>query len=281
MDLSIIMTVHDREPEILVNSLRWLSIGAFKDAEVIIVDDRSSMSYDWVMEYGKYRFSEFKWVKTGDYDGFRLEHGYGNPSRAFNVGLLEATRANLGLMSSDVLVTKKASISLSSSLKFNLPITPRVLDLESNAEYCGPTRFFPMPWFLIVPRNIALDIGGWDEAYLDGISFEDNDFVGRVGLKCGKILADWDSIIYHQSHYQPAYIPTPDLVEAHEKNRRLTMNKWKGIPFDKEKTPFDVTRKYDPNGFYSMVFTEGSGLLDRAVSLTKGIVKERGNNGDL
>lgn len=245
---SVLMTVHDREPEILLPTLRSLHRSGLDDIELIIVDDRSDMDYSWVKPYATPRFSVVKWATTGDYEGHRL-NGYGNPSKAFNTGLFLATGDRLIVMSSDVIVTSDAVKSMDRHWTPACGYTPRVMDLDTQIEYCGPTRPFPMPWFLVLPTKDVQEMGGWDEQFLAGYAFEDNDFVGRIALKLGTILCDWVPVVYHQTHERPGGTDNYGKeAPAFERNRDLCMKKWGGIPFDSEFTPFTLLKKLDASG---------------------------------
>jgi len=245
---SVLMTVHDREPEVLLALLRSLHRSGLHEAELVIVDDRSSMDYSWIRDYAKPRFSSVKWIPTGEYEGFRAD-GYGNPAHAFNVGLEICTNHRLVVMSSDVIVTPKAVKSMDRFWSPECLWTPLVVDMDSSAEYCGPTRPFPMPWMLAMPTKVAQEVGGWDVAYLNGLCYEDSDFVGRLALRLGVVRCDWGAVVYHQSHVQPAYdVKSEEIMAANARNRDICKKKWGGIPFDSDQPPFTVTKKPDPSG---------------------------------
>ena len=248
MKYSVLMTVHDREPEVVLATLRSLHRSGLSDIELLIVDDRSSMDYSWIRSYAAPRFSSVKWIPTGDYEGFRVE-GYGNPAHAFNMGLEQATGECLVVMSSDVIVTPNAVKSLERFWDPTCLWTPKVIDMDTHHEYCGPTRPFPMPWMLAMPTKVAQELGGWDEIFLMGLCYEDNDFVGRLGLKLGTVRCDRDSVVYHQSHTQPAYqIENEEVLAANGRNRDLCKRKWGGIPFDGEQSCWTMTKRPDPSG---------------------------------
>lgn len=245
---SVLMTVHDRDPEVLLATLRSLHRCGLSDIELVIVNDRSSMDYSWIREYCMPRFSSVKWVDTGEYEGFRVD-GYGNPAKAFNVGLALCTMQRLVVMSSDVIISPRAVWSMNRFWEEGFMYTPKVIDMDSGAEYCGPKRPFPMPWFLVMSTKMAQEVGGWDEKYLNGLCYEDNDFVGRMFKKAGVIRCDWDAWVYHQSHEQPAYnVKNDEVVAANARNRHICRDTWGGIPFDAEIPPFTILRKPDPMG---------------------------------
>ncbi len=232
----------------MLSTLRSLHRCGLAEAELVIVDDRSGMDYSWIRDYAKPRFDTVKWQPTGEYEGFRAD-GYGNPARAFNVGLDICTGERLVVMSSDVIITPGAVKSMDRFHADDALYTPKVIDMDSGVEYCGSRRPFPMPWFLAMPTKVAQQVGGWDEAYLGGFCYEDNDFVARVARRLGVIRCDWEAIVYHQSHVQPAYdVKSDEILAANLRNRDICMKKWSGIPFDDEKAAFTITKKPDPLG---------------------------------
>ena len=248
MKTSVLMTVHDREPEVLLSVLRSLHRCGLSEIELVIVNDRSEMDYSWIRAYAEPRFDTVKWVDAGDYPGFRVE-GYGNPAHAFNVGLELCTGERLIVMSSDVVITPRAVWSMERFWTKDVCYTPKVIDMDTGAEYCGATRPFPMPWFLVMPTAVAQSVGGWDETFLNGFCYEDNDFVARVFKVLGVIRCDWDAFVYHQSHVQPAYdVKSDEVLSANARNRDICRAKWKGIPFDGDLPPFTISRRPDPMG---------------------------------
>jgi hypothetical protein len=272
---SVIMTVYNREPEVLLATLRSLyraGAGA-GDIEIVLIDDRSNFDYSWLNDYFAQRFSGVI-KKLGDYPACRLPNGANGPCRAFNEALALAQSDRIIIMSSDVYVTPRALGKALDADVSDAMWTPRVIDIDSGAEYCGPTRFFPVPWFLVCRRAKLIEAGGWDEKYLEGNCFDDNDVAGRLALVCGEIEADWAAVVYHQSHPQPAYDTSiPEVKEAWERNRNWTKFKWGGIPFDHEFTPFDVLRKLDKQGRTRWTLKAAAGKLTRVLSMTEGMFK--------
>jgi glycosyltransferase involved in cell wall biosynthesis len=269
---SILLTLHDREPAVLMNTFRSLyRAGLTDEEEVVIVDDRSEQALTWAQNLAKASFSKVTWVEVPDYDAYEIA-GFRNPARAFNEALSHATGESIWIMSSDVLVTP-GCVHRARQIKTDEMLwTPRIVDLESCMEYVGQNRLFPMPWFLVASRQKAIDVGGWDETYLQGMCYEDNDFVGRLALSTGAFAGEWSRVAYHQSHNQPAYdVADPGIAEANNRNRAWTQEKWGGIPFDQELTPFDVIREMHVSGIPVHRVIEKSGKLERVVGLTKGM----------
>lgn len=277
MKYSILLTVFNREPEVLLATLHSLSQCDLTDTEIVVVNDCSAMRYGFVREYMQAKFENGGWHDMEPYTAFRLEGGFNNPARAFNQAALLSKGENLFIMSSDVLVPprvfeKARKVDLSKTLW-----TPFVEDTHGNPPlmgvYCGPNRLFPMPWFLGVSREALFAVKGWDEKYLEGLCFEDNDVVGRLALHTGRFMGDWSVKVYHQGHSQPAYnLDDPIVLAANERNREWTREKWRGIPFDSEFTPFNVTRKMQEDGNAAHVCTDKTGKLAEAVEKTTGLL---------
>lgn len=268
---SFIMTVYNREPEVLLSTLRGLFRSIDDDSEVIVVNDGSEYGYQWARAYAEPRFPRFKWLDIEPYEACRINGNFNNPAKAFNAALSLATGKRLYVMSSDVIVTPNA---IKQSLKFDfseMAWTPLVLDLESSVHYCGPSRVFPAPWCLGLDRQIAIDAGGWDENYLKGMCYEDNDFIGRTLLKTGRFIGDWSVQVYHQSHLQPAYeVHEEHVMLANRINKTYTKRKWAGIPFSGSEDPcFDVLRKPYVTGDIVHECRYYGTLLEDTIRMTK------------
>lgn len=256
---SIIMTVFDREPAVILNTLRWLAMSDLSETEVVVVDDNSTIPTSYLEPL--LPDINGRLIRLEPYACYEIR-GFNNPARAFNVGLEAAQGERLVILSSDVLVPPRV---LAKAAKFSSEETvfcPMVIDLSTGHEYCGPNRVFPMPWFLSTSTKQARDCGGWDENYLLGMCYEDNDFVGRLALQVGSITFDWNQIVWHQSHYQPAYSNEPWIQVANQRNKMYTADKWHGIPFDDALGQvWDIARGRHENGDLQLRFTDSKNLM--------------------
>jgi glycosyltransferase involved in cell wall biosynthesis len=265
---SIIMTVADREPAVLMSTLRWLGASDLTNTEVLIVDDCSTVPYDFMAPL--LEPINGRMIRLEPYECFRVDGNYNNPAKAFNAGLAEAKGERLIILSSDVIVPPRVIEACRAFDPAELIYCPRVVDLGTCMEYCGPTRLFPMPWFLACSTEHAKRCGGWDENYLRGMCFEDNDFVGRLALTTGKVLYDFDAVVWHQSHYQPAYSQDPEVREANLRSRQYTMDKWLAIPFDNsDKIAFEMLRKRHETGHIMFEFRDFRERMPHLVAATK------------
>lgn len=265
---SIIMTVYDREPEVLLNTFRWLSLSDLSESEIIVIDDCSTMTYEWLGPYLKELPT--RWLRMEPYECCKIDGNYNNPAKAFNQALLEARGERVAIMSSDVIVPPRVLEAARKAYDGDTVWCPMVIDLATSMEYCGPHRQFPMPWFLYAPRQLCVDAGGWDENYLLGMCFEDNDFVGRLALECRGIQFDWNQVVWHQSHFQPAYQDADWVQIANASNKKYTIQKWKGIPFDsKDMMTFQIDKtRNEKNGALMWVFTDYRGVKDEVKAKT-------------
>jgi len=273
---SVVMTVFDRPIEVILRTLRGLWECDLTDTQIVVVNDGSTFQYRSVRNYVESEFPSSVWFDMPDYPAFRMEDGGNNPAKAFNQAVSLAEGENLIVMSSDVLVPP-ATMARAKKQDFSKAVwTPFVEDtygsLSIGREYCGPGRLFPMPWFLGMSKSHLIEVGGWDEGYLEGLCFEDNDVVGRVCLRTGRFVGDWSVKVYHQGHVQPAYaVEKETIFEANSRNRQYTMAKWGGIPFEAEYTPFDVSFKMQRSGDAAHECVDKAGKLEAAIAKTKGM----------
>ncbi len=266
---SILMTCYNREPEVLLNTLRWLASCDLSESEIIIVDDGSTLDYSWADLY-KERLN-MRWVTMPEYPALRIDGGFNNPAKAFNKALQEAHGERICILSSDVIVPERVLMKARQSYNPNAVWCPMIVDLATSAEYCGPHRVFPMPWFLYLSKGKAIEAGGWDENFLFGMCWEDNDFVGRLALVTDQINCDWTSVCWHQSHFQPAYVQTEDVIEANKRNCKYITTKWAGgIPFGPpDMLAMEMGRGRDEaTGDFCLRFKDFKGIKDRVVSTT-------------
>ena len=265
---SILMTVFNREPEVLLNTFRWLASCDLTDSEIVVVDDGSTMDYSWIDAYkGQLNI---KWIKLGDYPAYRID-GYNNPAKAFNVALANAEGERVCLISSDVIVPERVLAKARQTYSPDSLWCPMVVDLATSAEYCGPHRVFPMPWMLYGSRENMVECGGWDENFLFGCCWEDNDFLGRLALTVDQIVCDWQQVVWHQSHYQPAYENNPEVLQANARNRSYITKKWGGgIPFGPpDLVAFEMARGRDEaTGNFALKFKDIKGVKERVMAAT-------------
>jgi len=233
---SVIFPTHDRDPLTLANTFRYLASQDLRDTELVIVDDRSATDLLSVLSIFEDAASvvDFRVVRVEDYEAYRAGGTGNDPAHAYNVGLSVCRGDRVFLMTDDVMLQPGALERGRKWIEAGYMFSPRIVDLGSSAIYCGRQRPFPMLWCLGIRREWIPD-GGFDEEYLKGFYFSDNDFVGRVFKQVGRAVIDEAVTGWHQPNPRPMLA---DGAVGYETNRKYTEAKWGGIPFDVKKPAF-------------------------------------------
>ena len=221
--ISIVTPYYNRK-RLFIETLKSIAKSAYKDFEVIAVDD-ASIEDERIEDL----ITEFPFLKV-----IRLEEKdkwYFNSCIPFNIGIARATGDIIMLQNPeclhvhDVLDYVAAAVdnnnyvtmstySLNKELTENLPSQIDKADfinyfkslpqqlLRDYVGWCNHSKFRPCYFHFCVAltkKNMKI-LGGFDERYADGTGYEDNDFVDRVGkLELKKIINDDVSVI-HQWH---------------------------------------------------------------------------------
>jgi hypothetical protein len=222
------MTVYNRPQLVLLNTLLKLGPNDWSDGEIVVVNDGSRIPYGPLKE--SFGDLPVKWVEAKPFPGCYSLKGYNNPAHAWNVGLAASSGEYVFPMSSDIMVTPGI---IHRALNLDLDKVawmPSVVDMDTAMEYLGPNRLAPLGWFFGVHRK-HMEAVGWDEEYMNGIAFEDNDMMARLALEVGRFVVDVGCTVWHQSHPQTAY---SDNLAGWTVNRGYCKEKWGGfIPWDK------------------------------------------------
>lgn len=240
MKLGIVMTVYNRPPRVIANTLEALQ-RTFPDSPIYVVLDGGA---DVVPLSGNIRTLAAVSI------GYNLD-GYNNPAHAFNVGIDAALTDGcdlLAIMSSDCIVQSQFRPiieALWDDKQFqHLCWTPTVMDMDTGAAWCHPQNVRPFPWFLVATAKNVVACGKYDEEYLKGLAFEDNDFSARVILEAGHLLVQGSAFAFHQSHAQLAY---SDNLAGWAINEAYTRQKWGGlVPFNDPQCLSVVQVDHDP-----------------------------------
>ena len=223
---SVITTIYNREPRVLQNMLISLFKNDMIATELIIVDDGSKDDLRCELPW---KSPASRWIsidtKADRPETYQLEGGYNNPVYAWNRALDEAQGDIIIVVSSDCILqprTLKAARQCGKAVWMC-----GVVDIDSGMQYLGPNRIAPFGWVMAWDRSKIGDVR-WDENYLYGMAFDDNDFTARLGLRAKQIHMDFSITAFHQSHAQTAY---SDGLYGHGINERYTIEKWGGIPW--------------------------------------------------
>lgn len=229
---AVVMTVYNRPLVVLCNTFAALK-RALPDERVIVVDDASITLPNLAAMCSEFGFEYVRCDTIAECPGTYNIDGYNNPAHAFNVGIEAAAGCDeLIIMSSDIIVQSKFGALLKLYREQNLleqcVWMPTVVDMDSGNPFLSPLCHWPMPWFCLTLRKHVEAIGRYDENYLRGIAFEDNDFSGRLLTHVGGLILDGNFLAYHQSHDQVAY---SDKGYGWTINETYTREKWGGVPF--------------------------------------------------
>jgi len=233
---SIILTVYNRPVHVLENTLRALFKNDLEDCEVIVVDDGSNQPVlepatpDW------WDHDKVRWIKTNTLTAHPATHhinGHNNPAYVNNLALEKARGDHITFLSSDCIIPPH---TLTQARKHPRAMwVPRVMDMDTGQMWLHKKRLFPMCWFVRAPREACPE---FDEEYLKGIAFEDNDWTARVALATEEVVLDESVTIFHQSHPLVAYtqadgtVPSkPTFNDAYMRSEAYTRAKWGGIPW--------------------------------------------------
>ncbi len=236
---SVLMTLFDRPRREFQNVLAQLRKQDLTATEVVIVDDGSTKDYSRIRSYIDQHEMPVRWIRLEPEDypehTYRIG-GYNNPVLAWNTALDAAEGEIIVTLASDVLIPKNA---------LKRAKTPGrsvwccgVIDIDTNQEYLGRSRIAPYGWFMSWNRNFHNV--RWDQEYLRGMAFDDNDFSARLALSAGRVDIDLSIRAFHQSHFPTAF---SDGHKGHDINERYTWKKWGGVPWiGDEHDPLDYRK---------------------------------------
>lgn len=250
MKYSVLLSLHDRDVVDLQKTFKQLAKAASgrDDVEFVIVHDSVEGQFAHCEQLAEmFRDSIpnpviIEWYDTlSKHDPVFNLDGHNNPV-AVNNRLMElASGDNLVWISSDMIVSpmlfERIDLHCNDDGILDTIWCSRVLDQDGMAEFCGPSRPFPMMWCLAHPAYGTLQ---HDLQLLQGFGFDDNDWVARVALKVGSIAIDLLHIGIHQTHGRVSKMGqlasgkaySIEAKDGWERSLKYMRTKWGGIPFD-------------------------------------------------
>lgn len=235
MDL-VIITVYNRPRWMLENVLRQLQKNDLTDTRVLIVDDGSTCEF-YPLDLPDYHLIKASTIEARP-DTYQIG-GHNNPAYVNNVALAWAKEhgaRRLFFLSSDVLLPPNTLTRARKYVDKGCCYVPSVVDIDTSQLFLGSQRMFPMMWFYALPAAVADAAGPFDEEFLKGMAFEDNDWTGRTALEAGKMALDESVIALHQSHPGVAY---SDDMQGFKRSEKYCLKKWEGnIPWGRNMAPF-------------------------------------------
>jgi GT2 family glycosyltransferase len=233
---AVLLTVFDRPKDVLFNTLAGLARNDLTDTVVICVDDGSSIDYVDLEDFVKTLNLPLIWSRVDtvkERPGTYNINGYNNPAHAFNAALKIATgekAERVFILSSDCVLPAHALEAWRRWVDIGYVPIPKVVDHDSQQVYASSSRIWPLYWWMGCRMEWIKGIGGWDEEYLRGIAFEDNDFAARLFDKVQKFVFDDSVMVIHQSHSQTAY---SDNLEGWAINKQYTLSKYGANPWER------------------------------------------------
>lgn len=237
---SILLTVYDRPERVLFNTFHSLRRNDLTGSEIVIVDDGSTKDYGRIKAYLMQYEVPFEWITVDtikDRPGTYNLNGYNNPAYAWNCALDAAKGARITVLSSDCIIPPHMMNHARLCRKSIWMST--VVDIDSGTIFLGRERIAPYGWCMSWNRENAPDVR-WDEMYLKGMGFDDNDITAQLAVAHGEVRIDPGVTAFHQSHLQMAY---SDGHYGMDINERYTCKKWGGVPwYGGDDEPLGITQ---------------------------------------
>jgi Glycosyl transferase family 2 len=217
LTISILVPIHDKPREVVQRVLGALS--EQKADQLVIVLDRATDAVCGVMDGFDCLGPEHVTVMLDGKPGWR------SPCYSFNAGLKEVTSEITIINHSDVVpaqgnldvVRQHFQVHPNSALFGKVEESnPEQLEGPGNAGplLMGTSNQRPLTWLLAVPTHTLKQIGGWDEAYQEGVCYEDDDLTTRL-WKAGLDFTFNDSFsathITHSRAYFASFRTLPNL----------------------------------------------------------------------
>lgn len=229
MKLSILMPIHDKPPETVQTVLRALK-GRLWD-ELIIVQDRTTEALGAVIK-DEAKALAVAATEAGNASSIGITHidgddkAWATPSFAFNNGLRYISGDALVINHSDVEQDAEALEHIRGELE-RRPAVYFGRVLETKPEMCnGPGHAGPvlcasgrpraLTFLMALPTDAIRKIGGWSEAFMDGVCYEDDDLTARLWKESGLPFVFDDAFSGRHHSHDRSYFKRDDI----ERNMR-------------------------------------------------------------
>lgn len=230
--ISVVMSYFNRKPQ-LRTTLKSIDISRMKDLEIIIVDDCSDLEHKLDKDF----LNEFKDLKINVIEMDPEKKWYKNPCIPYNVGIAAATGDITILQNPECMHFGDILTEIDNNLQENEYIsfpayslsknqTDTILNLEFDKNFHGnvvecvsPISSSPYNerthegWYnhstikplfyhfcCAVNTKHLKEMGGFDERYAEGISYDDDELVIRLKRKGLKMFIPMSPIVFHLFH---------------------------------------------------------------------------------
>lgn len=235
MKYSFLIPYHDRLAQFqatLVSFRRWYGDRAGNCELIVVVDEKSQEQVEELLSIMISGTNPFQCLV----DPARRVGGF-NPAPHYNQAAGIAKGEYFILTSPEILHDTNILAGLDEEFEQD-PMAYVVCGCQNMDKSGG--QDLRMPWYqhsvhrpanyhfcTALSRRAWAEVGGFDEAYSEGVAYDDDDFLMAVNAAGLNIRVRDDLVTHHQWHDKP-YKGMPRRRELVQRNKALYESKWKG-----------------------------------------------------
>jgi len=253
----VIITLHDRDPLDLAMTYKQLvkAIGPRTDVEIIFGYDFEPGDFPHVEDMTENlaeamgdKAQTFYWNTIKERPQTWNLYGHCNPVGISNQCMDRVRGLNTVWLQSDTMVNPFFFLRMDNLCDDDGALETvwcsRVIDRDSCAEFCGITRPAPFMWCCAhKTTSERMDLN-----LLNGLGYDDNDWMARMAILYGSITIDLGHLAIHQTHGEVTVIGQIASGKAYEPGTEIAwknsteymQKKWGGIPFDQKTLKFKI-----------------------------------------
>jgi len=256
----LIGTIFNREIEILAPAFAALAANDQSNFDIMIVDDGSTNdNIDRALESTTLtpRIIRVDTARDRPNTAF-LRTGHNNPAYPFNVAIKQAIADGyeyIFFYSSDVVIPPHAFAHASTFFPELDKICWHAKTMQGDIIFNSTKKINPLGWFWGTHKSILekarVSPDQWyDERYMAGFGYEDDDFTLRVALAADQIVVD-DRVATEHPDHERNYTNFQEGAQGCYVNATYGASKWNGHP-----SPWVEVRKH-------LTFDENHGTFIR------------------
>tara|TARA_R110000868_G_scaffold157355_2_gene384559 strand:- start:349 stop:1098 length:750 start_codon:yes stop_codon:yes gene_type:complete len=233
-----IVTGYYNRIDLFMNTLKSIEQSEIKDIEVIAVDDGSSEEHR--LEGITERFPFLKVIRVEPKDKWWI-----NPCVPFNMGFKEAKGDIVIIQNPECkhvgdVIKRVSEMGVNEYISFacysldeestygsqkNIQYINRGVTFDGQLGWYNHSRIRPVGYHFCaaIHKNRLDELGGFDERYANGVAYDDNEILVRIGrMGLNRMIVD-EPFVLHQWHYNGNY-QRPNNAELVGRNRDLLNN---------------------------------------------------------
>lgn len=227
MKLSLILTVNNRPPEVSRQVAAALKLPGNRPDELVVVLDRAPD------ELGRETIKIYQGLATEViFTTIEGEPGWRGPARAWNAGFKAASGDTLMCISSEVVLDEGCIDRLREQVDSNTAIfgachnsVDKNMVIGADPGLLVSTKMpRPLGFIVAMPAARVEEIGGFDEDFMGGFWYDDDDFFLRLWNTGVRFVFDDAVHGVHLDHDRPD-LATPAGRRGIERNRLLMISK--------------------------------------------------------